>query len=520
MLTTDPFSSEHLPQMKKLLLFIFSTVAFTLRLAAQDQPNVILMIADDIGFSDLGSYGSEIETPNLDKLAYGGLRFTQFYNMAKCETTRSALHTGRFLKGKHIENAIPFSTLMANSGYYTAMVGKEHFTSWVPARCFAVNAFHDSFVFYKINSFFVRPETGQFEYPFRLNGIRIDPEDMDVHQKPLFKTDVMTNYALSYIDKANDNNQPFFLYLPFHVAHYPLQARPEDIAKYRGKYKIGWDVLREQRLKRQKEMGLVPADTVLSPPEANINKFRGPYRGNIYKYRPWDSVDEAEQDELDLEQSVFAAMIDRMDQNIGRIVQKLEDIKERDNTLILFFTDNGSCPYDSNVDFAVPPGPAEGYRTLSAAWALVGDTPFRYFKQYGHEGGTHTHLIANWPSTISPGLNHDMAHLTDIYPTMLELAGTEYPDTLDGKPTPTLDGESMVPLFKGESRAEPDIIISGFTDRFRMVRVGDWKIVKVNGDDWELYNLKNDPTELNDLANQNPTKLKELEKAYLDYQKT
>ena len=302
-------------------------------LEAADQPNVILIIADDIGFADLGSYGSEIETPNLDKLAYGGLRFTQFYNMSKCETTRSALHTGRFLEGKHIENAIPFSTLMADAGYYTAMVGKEHFRTWVPARCFAVNAFQDSFAFWKINSFFVRPETGRFEYPFRLNGIPIAPEDMDVRRKPLFKTDVMTNYALNFIDKAFDQKKPFFLYIPYHVAHYPLQARPEDIAKYRGKYKVGWDKIREQRYNRQKELGVIPADTVLSPPEGNINQFRGPYRGNIYKYRPWDTLDAQEQDELDLEQAVFAAMIDRMDQNIGRILAKLDELKQRDNTL-------------------------------------------------------------------------------------------------------------------------------------------------------------------------------------------
>ena len=503
-----------------LTTLVAQNPAFAQGSAEASRPNVILIVADDMGFSDLGCYGAEIQTPNLDKLANGGLRFTQFYNMAKCETTRSSLHTGRFRPGKNVVNAIPFSTLMSDAGYYTAMVGKEHFQSWVPARCFAVNAFQDSFVFWKINSFFVRPETGQFEYPFRLNGIRIDPEDMDVRKRPLFKTDVMTNYALNFIDKANDKKQPFLLYLPYHVAHYPLQAREEDIAKYRGKYKVGWDSIRAQRFERQKELGVIPVNAKLSPPEGNINKFRGPYRGEIYNYRPWDTLDAKEQDELDLEQAVFAAMIDRLDQNIGRIVQKLEDIKERENTVILFFTDNGSCPYDSNVDFNIPPGPAEGYRTLSAAWANVGDTPFRYYKQYGHEGGAHTHMIANWPKVIEPGLNDNVAHLTDIFPTMLELAGTEYPDTLNGEPTPTLDGESLIPLFKGKDRNEPDIIISGFTDRFRMVRVGDWKLVNVNGGPWELYNLKEDPTELNDLAASNPAKVKELEKAYKDYQET
>jgi len=498
------------------VLICFIGLSFQLKSTAADQPNVILIIADDMGFSDIGSYGSEVETPNLDKLAYEGLRFTHFYNMAKCEPTRSSLFTGRFLPGKNIENAIPFSQLMRDAGYYTAMVGKEHFQSWVPARCFAVNSFDDSFVFWKINSFFV-PPSGKFEYPFRLNGVAIPPAEMDVRQKPLFKTDVMTNYALKFLDKANDSKKPFFLYLPYHVAHYPLQAREEDIAKYRGKYKAGWDKIRAARFERQKELGIISPNAKLSPPEDNINKFRGPYRDNIYKYRPWDSLDSEEQNELDLEQAVFAAMVDRLDQNIGRVLEKLDQIKERENTVIFFFTDNGSCPYDSNLDFNIPPGGADSYRTLSAAWANVGDTPYRFYKQYGHEGGAHTHLIANWPGVIKPGLNHDVAHLTDIYPTLIELAGTEYPDTLDGKPTPTLDGESMVPLLNGIQRKQPDIIISGFTDRFRMVRVGDWKIVKVNGNPWELYNLVDDPTELNDLVNQNPEKVEELIKAYEAY---
>lgn len=504
------------PKLSYFFLFLFSMMT----LKATDQPNVILIIADDMGFSDIGSYGAEIETPNLDRLAYTGLRFRNFYNMAKCEPTRSSLFTGRFLPGKNIENAIPFSTLMRDAGYYTAMVGKEHFTDWVPARCFAVNSFEDSFVFWKINSFFVRPETGQFEYPFRLNGVIVPPEEMDVRQKPLFKTDVMTNYALTFLENANDQKKPFFLYLPYHVAHYPLQAREEDIAKYRGKYKVGWDKIRADRFAKQKELGIIPDNAVLSPPEDNINKFRGPYRDNIYKYRPWDSLDEEEQDALDLEQAVYAAMIDRMDQNIGRVLAKLDDIKERENTLILFFTDNGSCPYDSNVDFNIPPGPAESYRTLSAAWSNVGNTPYRFYKQYGHEGGALTHMIANWPAVIKPGMTDAVAHLTDIYPTMLELANTDYPDTLDGNPTPTLDGETMVPVLKGEERDSPDIIVSGHTDQFRMIRVGDWKLVRVNGEPWELYHLSEDPTELNNLVDQFPEKVEELTKAYEDYLET
>jgi len=203
-----------------------------------------------------------------------------------------------------------------------------------------------------------------------------------------------------------------------------------------------------------------------------------------------------------------------MDQNIGRILKKLDEIGVSDNTLVMYFSDNGSCPYDSNKDFSIPPGGPASYRSLCAAWANLGDTPFRFYKQYGHEGGSHTHFIAHWPEVIKPGLCHQPAHLVDIYPTMLELAQKKYPSNSEGIPTPSLDGASLIPLFKGKSRKEPEIIVSGFSDRFRMVRFGDWKIVKVNKGPWELYNLRQDPTELDNLAEKMPDKLEKLVRQY------
>jgi arylsulfatase A-like enzyme len=479
----------------------------------RERPNVVLIMADDLGFSDIGSYGSEIETPNLDRLAEGGLRFTQFYNMAKCETTRASLLTGLFAEKRHASNARSIPGLLRGAGYYTAMVGKEHFSDWVPEHVFANTAFDRSLVYWAINPYFAPPD-GRWPNPFELDGRVIAADEMPVSHPPFYKTDVLTDYALRFLDDASRSSKPFFLYLPYHVGHYPLQARAEDITKHRGRYLEGWDSIRARRFERMRGLGVVPPYVRLSPPEDNINRFRGPYRGNVYKYRPWDSLEDEEKDALDLEMAVFAAMVDRLDQNVGRVLGKLEEMGVREETLVLFLSDNGSCPYDSNRDFTIPPGGASSYRTLSAAWANVGNTPWRFYKQYGHEGGAHTHFLAHWPGVIQPGLSHAPAHVVDLLPTLLDLAAVEYPESADGRPTPELDGRSLVPLLRGEGRPDPKILIAGFTERFRMVRVGDRKIVRVNAGPWELYDLAKDPTELEDLAREQPDELEELVTAY------
>ena len=377
-----------------------------------------------------------------------------------------------------------------------------------------------------MNEFFV-PPSGKFKRPFVLNGDTLNGIEGIYHEKePFYKTDALTDNALQWMDEPVKNGQPFFLFLGYGAAHYPLQARPEDIAKYRGTYKKGWDKIREERLIRLKNMGLMAESTQLSPPSPNINKFRGHPKGDeerrakIPLYRPWNTLDEKEQDELDLEMSVFAAMVDRMDQNIGRVLHYLDEKGIADNTIVIYLSDNGSCPYDSNSDFDYPPGVAEGFRTLCAAWANAGNTPFRYFKQYGHEGGAHTHFILRWPEKVKAGaITQQTGHIIDIAPTLLEAANTPYPDKLrDITPQP-LEGNSLMPILRGEERKEPDFYISGWTERFRMFRQHNWKIVKVNGEDWLLYNLKEDPTEINNLADSMPEKVKEMEKAYNQKQK-
>jgi arylsulfatase len=232
-------------------------------------------------------------------------------------------------------------------------------------------------------------------------------------------------------------------------------------------------------------------------------------------YRPWEELNEKEQDDMDLEMSVFAAMVDRMDQNIGRVLNYLDEKGLAENTIVIYLSDNGSCPYDSNHDFDFPPGVAEGFRTLSAAWANAGNTPFRYFKQYGHEGGAHTHFILRWPEVVDAAqITHQTGHIVDIAPTLLEATRTRFPEKIGNIKPQQLQGNSLLPILKGEVRDEPEFFLSGWTDKFRMFRQKEWKIVKLNGEDWELYNLKTDPTEINNLALENPKKTNELIQAY------
>ncbi|MEO1013451.1 MAG: arylsulfatase [Bacteroidota bacterium] len=498
--------------------FLFIASIFGLGLSCKNKgetsqeppPNIVLIMADDIGFSDLGCYGSEIKTPNLDFLAQGGLRFTTFYNMAKCNPTRSSMLTGLYQGGN---GAVHLAHLTKQAGYTNIMSGKEHFDSWVPDYCKAENVFDQSFTFWATTEYF-KPPSGVFERPFYLNGEELKAEDIAFDQAPMYKTDFITDYALNWLERPLAEKKPFFLYLPYHAAHYPLQARAEDIAKYRGTYRKGWDKIREERFSRMQELGVLPINSKLSPPEGNLNRFRKPLVPDYTDYYPWEGLSEAQKDSLDLEMAVFAAMIDRMDRNIGRVLDKLRKTGKLSNTIVLFLVDNGSCPFYTNKIPDVPPGPADSYWSLRATWANLGNTPFRQYKQCGHEGGSHTPFIAYWPNHIKPAsITHQPGHVVDLAPTFLEILGTSYPDSIKGYPSLPLHGRSLLPVFLGEEREEPEFFISGL-DKFRMFRKGDYKIVRLNGGSWELYNMKEDPTELNNLAFTYPEKVVELVKAY------
>lgn len=500
-------------QLKKILLPALS-ILFVGSLSCSEKvrqkPNIVLIMADDIGYSDVGCYGGEIKTPNIDRLAKAGVRFSTFYNMAKCNPTRSSLLTGLYAGGN---GAVHLGHITRNAGYSNIISGKEHFDNWVPEYCKAENVFDHSFCFWATTEYFV-PPSGKFSRPFFLEGRQLETSEIYHEKTPMFKTDFITDHALKWLDEAMEKDNPFFLYLPYHAAHYPLQARPEDIAIYRGKYMAGWDSLRIQRFKKIKQLGLLPDNAKLSPSEGNLNKFRGPLIPAYTDYYPWESLTDLQKDSLDLEMAVYAAMIDRMDQNIGRILKKLEDRGELANTLILFLADNGACPYYQNDIKDVPPGPANSYWSLRSTWANLSNTPFRQYKQAGHEGGSNTPFIASWPGVIQPNtICTQPGHVVDIMPTFLDILDIEYPDSIHNYPALPLHGSSLLPVFKGETRKEPDFFISGM-EKFRMFRKGDYKIVRMNGEDWELYNLKNDPTEIENLASKLPEKVIELLNIY------
>ncbi|GAB5554567.1 MAG: arylsulfatase [Saprospiraceae bacterium] len=475
-----------------------------------ERPNIILIMGDDIGISDIGAYGGEIATPNIDHLANKGLRFTSFYNMAKCNPTRSSMLTGLYTGGP---GAVHLAHLTKTAGYFNIMSGKEHFDKWVPDYCKAENVFDHSFTFWATTQYFL-PPSGAFERPFYLEGKELDASEIEFEQAPMYKTDFITDYALKWLEEAFQKDDPFFLYLPYHAAHYPLQARPEDIKKYRGKYLKGWDEIRQERFAKMQALGILPEGTELSPPEGNLNQFRGPLKQEYTDYYAWDTLSAAQKDALDLEMAVFAAMVDRMDQNIGRVLKRLEEQGELENTLIIYLNDNGSCPFYSNKIPDVAPGPADSYWSLRASWANLGNTPYRQYKQCGHEGGSHTPFVAYWPGQIAPNtITDQVGHVVDMAPTFLDILGIPYPDSIEGHPTLPLHGQSLLPVFQGKEREEPDYFISGM-ERFRMFRSGDYKIVKLNKGPWELYNMVEDPTELVNLAEALPGKVLELSEAY------
>ena len=474
------------------------------------KPNIILIMADDIGISDIGAYGGEIETPNIDFLANKGLRFSTFYNMAKCNPTRSSMLTGLYNGGN---GAVHLAQLTKQAGYFNIMSGKEHFDSWVPNYLLADKVFDHSFTFWATTEYF-RPPSGEFERPFFLEGQEIAADEIRYEQAPMYKTDFITDYALNWLDEPLKKDDPFFLYLPYHAAHYPLQARPEDIAKYEHRYKEGWDSLRKQRFTKMKELGVLPKGAKLSPPEGNLNTQRGPLEPSYTDYYPWNGLSQAEQDSLGLEMAVYAAIIDRMDQNIGRVLNKLRTANKLENTIIMFLVDNGACPFLTNKIKDVGPGPANSYWSMRSTWANLANTPYRQYKQTGHEGGSHTPFIVYWPKLIEPGtITHQPGHVVDMAPTFLDLLKIQYPDSINGYPTLPLAGSSLLPIFKGKERIEPEYFISGL-EKFRMFRKGDYKIVRMNGGPWELYNIKEDPSELKNLSETHSLILKEIQSQF------
>lgn len=494
----------------------------------QSRANIVLIMADDLGFSDLGCYGGEIHTPNLNKLAENGLRFTQFYNNAICVATRASLLTGLYsqqVNGGAMSQAITIAEGLKEDGYRTLMTGKWH-ADGIPVE----HGFdrHYGLIDGCCNYFNpgkqrpAEPPPGKKSpgdnQPFAIDDELIQP--YTPKDKDYYTTDAFTNYALDYLEEYKEENKPFFLYVAYTAPHYPLHAWPEDIAKYQGKFMKGWDLFREERYQRMTNMGLIKKQWKLSP----LDQYS----------LSWNEIED--KDAWDLKMAVYAAMVDRMDQNIGRILAKLSEIGEEDNTLLLFLSDNGPSDEDRTSTPDIPPGPLESYRTLDLPWANLSNTPFRKFKRWDHEGGIATPLIAYWPKVIRQGgeITHQVGHVIDIMATCLHLANTEYPSSYRGEEIIPLEGKSLLPVLLGKKRGKHKAIYWNMAGHWRAVRQGKWKIVSPdywrdynpwrykekkevqpkppdNPDKiWELYDMENDRTETQNLTKRYPERVEKM----------
>ena len=453
---------------------------------AARKPNIVVILVDDMGFSDLGCYGGEIRTPNVDRLAARGLRFTQFYNTAKCAPTRASLLSGLYhteVGVGALRNCMTLAEAMKRAGYFTIMTGKWHLTRQPTDRGFDRYFGHLS----GATNFFTGDKT------FRLNG-----EPFDVPKSGFYTTDADTDYAIRFVEEAAGTGKPFLLYIAYNAPHYPLQAPKEEVEKYRGKYKCGWDELRRRRYKRQMEMGLFRKRWKLSPRPKDVPA--------------WETLGEKEQDVEDLRMATFAGMVDRVDQNVGKLTACLDKLGATDDTLILFLSDNGACPFQRSKRTHLPPWDPQSYWTYDKKWAHACNTPFRWYKQNQHEGGIATPLIAHWPKGLKVkggSVTHQPGHLVDVMATCLDVAGSDYPTEHAGQPIKPLRGRSLLPILRGRQREGHDVLYFQFSNN-RAVRKGKWKLVSARGGPWELYDMDVDRTELNDLAKARPELAAEL----------
>ncbi|MBM4019655.1 MAG: arylsulfatase [Planctomycetes bacterium] len=465
-------------------------------------------MADDMGFSDIGCYGGEIQTPNLDRLAARGLRFTQFYNTARCCPTRASLLTGLYphqagvghmvgdnglpgYRGFLNDRCVTVAEVLRQGGYRTLMTGKWHVGEdrphWPCDR-----GFDHYFGLVSGGSNYWRLDPGR--------RMARDNEPAQPQGERFYMTDAFTDAAVEFLEKFGRGRQPLLMYVAYTAPHWPLHAWPEDIDKYKGKYMKGWDALRLERHRRQIEMGLVDGRWPLTPRDTQAPA--------------WDAVQDKEA--RDLKMAVYAAQIDRMDRNIGRILAKLDEVGAAENTLVLFLADNGGCAEEINRGTpGVPPGPADSFLSYGLPWANASNTPFRLYKHWVHEGGIATPLIAHWPARIKQGgaMTGQVGHLVDIMATCCDVAGVEYPKSYNGRGVTPLEGRSLAPVFDGRER-QPHEAIFWEHEGNRAVRMGKWKLVSRHPGGWELYDLEADRTEMKNLAPQEPARVREMAAAY------
>ena len=481
--------------------------------AAEPRPNVVVVLIDDVGFSDLGCYGGEIPTPNLDRLAADGVRFTQFYNTARCSTTRASLMTGLYphqagmgwldgkvepeskgFHGRLLPRCVTIAEVLREAGYFTAMTGKWHLghqngtPPWVRGFDRCLSSRFGEVYFPKEND---RPGTKMLY----LNGREI-PKDAPEIGSDWYSTDLFTQWGLKFVDEAKSANKPFFLYIAQGAAHFPLRAPEEVIAKYRGSYLQGWDVLRDRRYAKQKELGLIDPAWKLAPRPPEV--------------AAWDSLTEEQKQRFDQMMAVYAAMIDRIDAAMGTLVQGLKERGMLDNTLILFLHDNGGNAEGGPDGITKGPGPIGSPQSsvhLGMSWATLNNTPFARYKHFTHEGGISTPLIAHWPAGIPAArrgaLEAQPGHLIDVMATCVDLAGATYPQEFHGHAIEPMQGGSLRPALAGQPLARTQPLFWEHEGN-KAVRDGKWKLVQRHRQPWQLFDMDADRTEQRDLAAEHP----------------
>ncbi len=483
-------------RLRFLLLTIGPLLAFWASPTRADspKPNIVLIITDDLGFSDVGCYGGEIDTPHLDSLARQGVKFSQFYNCGKCEPSRAALTTGHQF-WTHDENVAVrkdspnFGEVVQAAGYRTMMIGKWH-CAGVPFE----RGFDRHFGFMGGGTNFFLGD----------DSFTLDGKPWPIPKKDFYVTTALSDYAEKFIREEHTAHpdKPFFMYLAYNAPHAPIQAPADQVAKYRGKYLKGWDAIRQERFAKQQAIGLAGPGWNFPPRPENIPA--------------WDSLDEKSRDFEDLRMSTYAAMVDCVDQGVGRITKTLEELGIAENTLVIFMNDNGASPNDRvrRGNFGEP----ETTWNVGVAWAQTSNTPLKYYKRTQHSGGVTTPFIASWPNGIQAEakFNDQPLHITDILPTLMQLADTEYPRSFGGKQHPPLPGRSFAKVLTDGELLPPKPLYFSLFNNMAIVD-GGWRMVTAYDQPWQLYDLSNDRTETRDLANENSERLQEmlkLQKAY------
>jgi arylsulfatase len=496
-------------------------------LEEQNKPNIILILADDLGYSDLSCYGGEINTPHLDELADNGIRFTQFYNAARCCPTRASLLTGLYphqagigamvnkpgkveegpYQGYLSKNSVTIAEVLKQTNYYTFSSGKWHVGEERPH--WPIDRGFDNYyglISGAANYFDItKGKTKGKKRHFAIDSTEYLPTDEN-----FYMTNAITENAVKFLKKAEEKDKPFFLYLAYTAPHWPLHALQEDIQLYKGKYMKGWDKLREDRLKRMHELGIIDAIWSLSERNEGVSA--------------WDALSEEQKEKMDQLMAIYAAQIHRMDIGIGEILKQVELMGAKENTIVMFLSDNGgSGEYDPlGSDFwgnfwegTAQPGSGDSYHSYGSSWANLSNTPFKYYKKDTYEGGIASPFIVSWPKEIKQkgSISHHPGHINDIMTTICDVTGSEYPEMYQGNNITQMEGKTFAPIMRGEKVETPQAIFWEHNEN-RAVRKGDWKLVAKKGKAWELYNLAKDRTETTNLIETNRDIANDLIQAY------